>query len=901
MKALRDWLNGIHVQAKLVNLGLSSIIGTALLLTAVGFSQTQAFTEAASTEVDALVQADLDHIAQGVYQLVQAQDDFAQRKVNNDMNVVRYVLSKHGRPHLSDETVQWEAENQITGDVHTLEVPKFYVGDKWLGQNADWTAEAPVVDEMARLVGQSVSIFQRVDADGTMLRVATNIQNSDRSRAIGTYIPAVNPDGKPNPVVAALKDGDIFRGVASVVNESFVTAYEPLYNEDSEVIGALYVGVKLDEIRSLRLAIQQTGVGANGSVYVLRGSGTSQGQMLIPPANFDGGPAVWDIQDADGRYIYQEIVAAGRALLPNQLATVRYRWPSGEDGLLENHIDRIAYYAPWDWVIVVGANEADYAGVFQKLDSGRAEMMRTLGLTGLVMTIFGGLFAYWLGVSLAKPIRQMVTGANALAVGNSDLEITYKNSDEIGHLADAFRQMTNYQQEMVKAANQIAHGNLTIEIVPKSADDRLGHSFRAMIDNLSALIGDLQRNARRVEQSSNALLDISEQTENATQQIASAIQQVADGSQTQAHGLDSVQGNVDKQADFIESIAVGANQQMTTVGEVTDVLRNQLAPAIIEADESATISDRAVRRAVQATENGAVAVSETIAGMQAIADVTGQMAERVRAMGQRSQEIEGIVRTIDEIADRTNLLALNAAIEAARAGEHGRGFAVVADEVRKLAEQSARSTREIAEKINGVRSSADQVVVAMGKSSQEVQNGLSLAEKTQTALAEIRSAMADAGERTATLAQSVGEMRTGSTRLETATNRVASTAQGNVGMAEELALKGNFILQAISDMATVAEENSAAALQVSSSVDEVSAQAQEASAAVDALNGIAGELLQLSQRFILSGRRAQAKPIGNRDFVSGRPEIPKVDSQASLPPVDSVPRVFSARKVVGDL
>lgn len=362
-----------------------------------------------------------------------------------------------------------------------------------------------------------------------------------------------------------------------------------------------------------------------------------------------------------------------------------------------------------------------------------------------------------------------------------------------------------------------------------------------------------------------------------------------------------MQGNVDEQADFIENIAVGANQQMTSVREVTDVLRNQLAPAIIEADASATISDRAVRRAVQATEKGGVAVSETIAGMQAIADVTGQMAERVRAMGQRSQEIEGIVRTIDEIADRTNLLALNAAIEAARAGEHGRGFAVVADEVRKLAEQSTRSTKEIAQKINGVRSSADQVVMAMDKSSQEVQNGLSLAEKTQAALAEIRSAMADAGERTATLTQSVGEMRAGSTRLETAINRVASTAQGNVGVAEDLARKGNFILQAISDMATVAEENSAAALQVSFSVEEVSAQVQEASAAVDALNGIAGELLQLSQRFILSGRRVQAKSMGNRGFMSGGPEIRKVDSPASLPSTDTIPQVFSARKVIGDL
>lgn len=901
VKVLWDWLNGMHIQAKFVSLGISSIVGTALLLTAVGFSQTQAFTEAANAEVDALMQTDLNDIAQGVYHLVQAQDDFAQIKVNDDMNMVRYVLNEYGRPRLGEEMVQWEAVNQITGDVRTLEAPKMYVGDQWLGQPADWTAETPVVDTMAQLVGESVAIFQRVDADGTMLRVATSIQSIDRKNAIGAYIPTVNPDGKPNPVVSALMDGNIFQGVAPVLNESFVTVYEPLYNENQEMIGALYVGVRMDEIRSLRQAIQETRVGENGSVYVLRGSGTNQGQALIPPSHLNSEEMGWEAQDADGRYIYREIVTAGRNLSRNESATVRYRWPNGESGLIENRIDHITYYAPWDWVIVVGGNEADYAGVFQKLDNGRKNMLWTLGLSALVATLFGGIFAYVLGVTLAKPLRQMVTGANTLARGNIDSEITYQNRDEIGQLADAFRQIISYRRAMVDAADQISHGNLAIEIVPKSADDRLGHSFRAMIVNLSGLIGDVQRNAMNVEQSSNGLLSISQQTQSATHQIASAIEQVASGSHIQAEGLDVVQGHVDEQADFIENIAVGANQQMASVGEVTDVLRNQLAPAIVQADESAAISDRAVRSAVQATENGAMAVSETIAGMQAIADVTGQMAERVRAMGQRSQEIEGIVRTIDEIADRTNLLALNAAIEAARAGKHGLGFAVVADEVRKLAEQSARSTKEIAQKINGVRSSADQVVMSMDKSSQEVQNGLSLAEKTQTALAEIRSAMADAGQRTATLAQSVGEMRTGSTRLETAINRVASTAQDNVGMAEELARKGNFILQAVSDMATVAEENSAAALQVSSSVEEVSAQVQDSSSSVDALNAIAGELLQLSRRFVLADNRAQAKPTGNRGPIPGRPKIRQVDGPASPAPGDNVPQVFSARKVIGDL
>lgn len=63
-----------------------------------------------------------------------------------------------------------------------------------------------------------------------------------------------------------------------------------------------------------------------------------------------------------------------------------------------------------------------------------------------------------------------------------------------------------------------------------------------------------------------------------------------------------------------------------------------------------------------------------------------------------SQQVVGIIQTIEEIAEQTNLLSLNASIEAARAGELGKGFAVVADEIGKLALESSKAasmTREL--------------------------------------------------------------------------------------------------------------------------------------------------------------------------------------------------------------
>ncbi len=130
----------------------------------------------------------------------------------------------------------------------------------------------------------------------------------------------------------------------------------------------------------------------------------------------------------------------------------------------------------------------------------------------------------------------------------------------------------------------------------------------------------------------------------------------------------------------------------------------------------AAVSKRAeevTKRLAREAEEGGSAARKSIQGLVRVRSAMEQSAGVLREMGKRSEEIGGIVNTINIIAERTNMLSLNASIEAARAGDAGRGFAVVAEEIRNLADRSAQATADIAAIIRALQEVAREARVCI--------------------------------------------------------------------------------------------------------------------------------------------------------------------------------------------
>jgi signal transduction histidine kinase/CheY-like chemotaxis protein len=305
-----------------------------------------------ASQTDRLVHEHLSRTARDARLLAEASHTEILQQVKHNMAVARDVLSRAGAVTLGREAVAWRAVSQMDGSVQRAVLPKILVGGRWIGQNSDVARATPVVDDVQRLVGGAATIFQRMNDRGDMLRVATNVVTQEGGRAVGTYIPAIGPDGTPNEVIAQVLRDQPFLGRAFVVDAWYLTVYEPLRDPSGVLVGMLFVGVRQDSLESIRRAIANMRIGNSGDVVVLGGRGKQRGTYIISPDGKHDGESMWNRRDASGKLFTQDIVAAASTLAADETAPVEYSVRRPGTNRPQDRVAAITYFEPWDWVIV---------------------------------------------------------------------------------------------------------------------------------------------------------------------------------------------------------------------------------------------------------------------------------------------------------------------------------------------------------------------------------------------------------------------------------------------------------------------------------------------------------------------------------------------------------------------
>lgn len=850
-------MNFHSMNAKLSLAGIAVVAVTALTILGLSLWIQSTFSAEASALADSLGDEVVDRIASGAYHLVDSQNSALQLLLRTNAATGMHLAQEAGGFSLGDDRVTWKATNQLSGETTFVDLPVMKVGRQNILPVSDPKQPAELVDRVTALGGGTSTLFQVMNDEGDLLRVATTVINKEGKRAIGTYIPAINPDGKPNPVAAAIQQGRRYEGVAFVVDSWYLTLYDPILDQDGKVIGVFYVGIKQETVSGLRDGIIQAKTGEFGESFVLSAHPSDRGKYLISSDPAKNGQSALELTDADGNLITETMIQAAEQLGPGERTSIHFTQMRGGEPQLQ--MVRLAYYAPWKWVIAVKVDEGEmFAGAAAMEASRQRNLAIFIGLT-LVMLAFSALIFSFIARGLSRPINAAAHAAESIAQGRLSTTFAYQGQDEIGRLSRAFQTMTDYLQEMAVAARRLAEGDLTIRVQPRSSEDQLGSAFETMIAGLRMHTARLKTGAQQLASAAESLDLAAKQNEHTARQIAAGIQQVTQGSVQQTNEMSRTSQSVNGLTRSIENISSGSQHQAEAVNESVN-FAHRISSAAEEVNQNALRGREDATQAAGKAEQGKRTVEENISGMRQIQQRVALAAESVRRMGERSAQIGGILETIEDIASQTNLLALNAAIEAARAGESGRGFAVVAEEVRKLAERAGTATGEIGKLIGDVQATARDAVAAMENGAREVDAGMRHADASGAALDEIQIAAAAVNRQVDAIATSAQEMLGIASAMVGRIETVSAVIEENIASTLEMNGMAASVSQSVEAVATVSAENSAAAEEIHASVDEMNEQIRDLSSAAAQLRTLARTLNTEVDRFTLEENTGESNP-----------------------------------------
>jgi len=228
-------------------------------------------------------------------------------------------------------------------------------------------------------------------------------------------------------------------------------------------------------------------------------------------------------------------------------------------------------------------------------------------------------------------------------------------------------------------AKTVADKNFT-ETVTINRKDEIGTLARALneiVKSLATMLVQIRGRASSVDASTDTLLELSGNLNQATSNMASQCSRIATAAEQTNDNMSSIAAASEETSTNIGMVAAAAEEMTVTINEISS-----------QSDQARKVTTSGVEEAIRASES-------------------------VRLLGDSTGLIGKVTDTINEIAKQTNLLALNATIEAARAGEAGKGFAVVANEIKELAKQTTDATKEIQERVEGVQNSTRETISVM--------------------------------------------------------------------------------------------------------------------------------------------------------------------------------------------
>ena len=482
--------------------------------------------------------------------------------------------------------------------------------------------------------------------------------------------------------------------------------------------------------------------------------------------------------------------------------------------------------------LLIGA--ADYAGRSAVHDPAAVSSAAIVSIAGLLLSVlFPG--AQSSGAD-ADPYQ---TGQTAFGANG---RVALPRGESYGGLQNGISMMAS-------GIREVSQGDFTKNLaVADGPLSELGIALNKLIFGMREFLSQLHENAKRLGDSGQDLGSTAATALAVIEGAAVAQGQLDEGIREQSSIVETATGKVQALTETINTIAASAEQQTRSLDETALAVSN-MATSIEEVSAQVDSLSEISLNTSQTAERGGTAIHTIVDEMDTIRTTIGELASDITQLGSNSEQIGDIVKVIDRIAEQTNLLALNAAIEAARAGEHGRGFAVVATEIRKLADGSVQATKEIASHIGSTQSVISEVISAMQRLTERVEDSASSTNSASAALREIVEAVLAANQQITEISGVTRAMSSNSYQVIRSIEEITKSVALNLQATQQMASHSGEVNSAFQNIASISQQN-ASSVEVLTYVNaEVTSAAQSIVGSVEQMNAYASEIDQHLEQY----------------------------------------------------